>query len=276
MLNKLNVRPRRDIKGFTLIELLVVIAIIALLLAIILPALGQAKQQAFKVICRTHLHQWGIIFESYLNDYNNHYAPGVDENFNGSYMWVNVMKKYYDDLSIRFCPKAKKSFSEGGKPPLAAWDPSLHANFPTTFGVLEGEYGSYTINYWVNDSEKRDLPETPVKDRWRRGGQPGSSQIPVMTDGCWMYARVRNDNPPPSDADFIRMAEEPGYFASWNNEIGRIAHDRHYGGINVLFMDSSIDTVKVKELWRLKWHRSSEYSFYDQMEATNGWPDWMK
>ncbi len=50
----------------------------------------------------------------------------------------------------------------------------------------------------------------------------------------------------------------------------RIAHDRHYKGINVLFMDGSADHVKVKELWDLKWHR--EWRFARTFE----WPRWMR
>ena len=50
--------------GFTLIELLVVIAIIGLLLAVLVPALGMAKEQA-EVVCRAHLHQWGLIFSTW-------------------------------------------------------------------------------------------------------------------------------------------------------------------------------------------------------------------
>ena len=57
-------------KGFTLIELLVVIAIIALLLAIVLPALGKAKAYAQEVICKTNLHQYHLATEMYANDYN--------------------------------------------------------------------------------------------------------------------------------------------------------------------------------------------------------------
>jgi len=55
-------------KAFTLIELLVVIAIIALLLAILLPALGTAKAIAMKVVCSTHLRQTGQAFHLYGTD----------------------------------------------------------------------------------------------------------------------------------------------------------------------------------------------------------------
>ena len=55
-------------QGFTLIELLVVIAIIALLMAILIPALNQAREQAKAVICQSNLHQWGAIFLMYTDD----------------------------------------------------------------------------------------------------------------------------------------------------------------------------------------------------------------
>jgi len=47
-------------RGFTLIELLVVIAIIALLMAILMPALRRVKEQAKTVVCRSHLQQWSL------------------------------------------------------------------------------------------------------------------------------------------------------------------------------------------------------------------------
>ena len=63
-------RQPRPLHGFTLIELLVVVAIIALLVAIIVPAVEQAHNQAKIVVCGSNLHQIGIAWQSYLADNN--------------------------------------------------------------------------------------------------------------------------------------------------------------------------------------------------------------
>ena len=61
--------PRNTLDGFTLIELLVVIAIIAILAALLLPALGKAKQASQRSACLSNLHQIGLGTTMYMSDH---------------------------------------------------------------------------------------------------------------------------------------------------------------------------------------------------------------
>ena len=64
--------------GFTLIELLVVIAIIALLLAILMPALQRVKKQARDIICRHNLKEYGLAARMYIDDNEGSFPYSFD------------------------------------------------------------------------------------------------------------------------------------------------------------------------------------------------------
>lgn len=90
-------------KGFTLIELLVVIAIIAILAALIMPALGTAKARAWTIRCMSNLKQIGVAAHVYIQDHEDQ-LPQSSHTGNS---WVARLQPYAGATNIYRCPKDK-------------------------------------------------------------------------------------------------------------------------------------------------------------------------
>jgi len=127
-------------KGFTLIELLVVISIIAMLLAILMPALAIAKQQAKTVVCKSNLRQLVLANIGYATENDGHFVPAASDMYltdGGCHRWHGVrettddpfepvkgpLAEYLGDGQIKECPGKPKfvrtsgwggSFEKGG------------------------------------------------------------------------------------------------------------------------------------------------------------------
>jgi prepilin-type N-terminal cleavage/methylation domain-containing protein/prepilin-type processing-associated H-X9-DG protein len=81
-------------RGFTLIELLVVIAVISILMAILLPALGRARDQAKQTVCTSRLRQLGIAHVMYQQSHDGWIVPAAQEKGTSEY-WYNTLGPYF-------------------------------------------------------------------------------------------------------------------------------------------------------------------------------------
>jgi prepilin-type N-terminal cleavage/methylation domain-containing protein/prepilin-type processing-associated H-X9-DG protein len=93
-------KAERGLYAFTLIELLVVIAIIAILAAMLLPALSRAKEAGRRIACLNSLKQLGLASQLYLNDNQGCYPPRG----NVSRWPFQIYENYGKNLKVLVCP----------------------------------------------------------------------------------------------------------------------------------------------------------------------------
>lgn len=262
---------RKSQRAFTLIELLVVISIIAMLLAILMPALGKVKEQAKRVVCMSNVSQWSKIFGIYTADSQGAFMKGWYGNAaerEGQWMYALAEYTGKKDHKIWCCPFAanedkcpidvlgNKQGEFSSKTPWGHIVDNQHGGYDSS----AEDYGSYGINSFVYDTPPHSQPATKF---WRKstvgGGEGRPAEIPVFGDSMWceMWPDFSNA-PPPVE----------GVWGGYN--MSAVCIDRHNNQTSYfMFMDFSVRKVELKELWKLKWYKGWK------VRQINSWPDWM-
>jgi len=242
-------------EGFTLIELLVVISIIALLLAILMPALAKVRKQAKNVACQSNLKQWALIYSMYTSDNKNLFPE--DWHIDREGCWVHVLRPYYQNEKLQLCPMAVKPVVEGGRHPYAAWG-------GTEWGK-KYPYYSYGQNDWIL-STWPGIPAWQKDLLWKTSLVRRAAEIPIFLDATYPFSNnpMYTDNPPEYNGD-------NQWSTSTGDNMKRFCLDRHNMAVNSAFMDWSVRKVGLKGLWDLKWHRMWNLTDADPPV----WPEWM-
>ena len=279
----------RQEKAFTLIELLVVIAIIALLMAILVPVLRSARNQARAAVCQVNLKQWGTTLNLYTEDnrgrfpiYNSGHGiiwflrgsiPGSDDQNEESLRPVETR-------GIACCPMATRP---GRTQPfsLSLRELDMEGWSGETFNAWEmispvrPFRTSYGFNAWLFSHDFDS--SIPLSIRYRRDHENvrfdilrGRGNIPVLLDSTFPYS---------FPGEWGRLAPKFNENSIGHFGMGSFAINRHNEHVNGLFLDWSVRKIGIKELWTLKWHM--QFNTANEWTKAGGvmpddWPEWMR
>ena len=245
--------------GFTLIELLVVIAIIAILAAMLLPALAAAKEKANRAYCTNNLHQLGVGYIMYATDNDSMYpitnAGGNGPNvINGGYYtrWICFVPNVSAPTAVNYST-ASTNFTDFG------------SEYPAKYAGNGGVFYCPSLN--AKNSALGDTGYLPLLTTDNAGNVRGSYLVNPRTslqNGKNMRVHFKTAQDTTRylvGMDFIDYTQ----FDSVGNILTSgqdFAHSRSKGW-NVLFNDGSVEFHKVDLTLRLIWVNGGFRSQYD-------------
>ncbi|HEY7091382.1 MAG TPA: type II secretion system protein [Tepidisphaeraceae bacterium] len=269
--------------AFTLVELLVVIGIIALLIAVLLPALNKARKAARTTACLSNIRQLVLGEIQYVQDNKGKFSPYYD--FGGEppapfqIEWMQQVAKPNEMDKVRLCPDA----SDPNDVYMPASTPSGTDPGPNMPGTAKNCWGPYgrAMRYFDNKGKAQHLAGSYTYNGFllrsdpsgddsvlAGGGQAGdlkrlwvpplrrSAEIPVICDGIWPTAWPKDDEMPPANGIYAPAGGPPmGIGNNWS----RVCIARHGMGINVGYLDGHAGTTQLPDLWLLNWHSKWNY-----------------
>ena len=200
-------RSRITRRAFTLIELLVVIAVIALLVSLLLPALGGAREAGRQVVCTSNIRQLGIAANTHMQDKKGLYSTGpFEDRPNRGYGrleevgWVaDYVLGDYGKPGLMLCPSSPSRASQALSLTRLASYPgrSNDAAFVSEM-IGNGFNTNYCQSWYMAHSAPRNYANTsadlknplyvvgPLKEQFI-GAQAGPERVPLFADGTTQF-----------------------------------------------------------------------------------------